>query len=617
MSTWQKNLFAALDTKSVVIIYGNVRDRYIDENNHIYENMTELINGLISQPGFPLQFQFRRICSDASGQERIVSDNRTIPQGRSQESIPDQENELSKTAPKEVAIPQNTTMSRLLAGWNKELRDSAKNTLAVIFYLDKIISYQSSYSDVDKEILLRLEKIVENISGNNRLIMVALQDSMIPIELYTFSPKVRLVSIPLPQQKERQLYLEHRLKTNLEHIKIISDLTDGLYLRDLDSIIESISVQASQGEIRKIINKYRLGEQEDYWGSLSIETLKKAENTFIDGAGYGVKGQDEAVKKVVDTLIVAKAGLSGINSESSAKPKGVLFFAGPSGVGKTFLAKKLAKFLFGFEDAFIRFDMSEYKEEHSVSKIIGSPPGYVGYERGGQLTNAVRDKPFSVVLFDEIEKAHPKIMDVFLQVLDDGRLTDSRGQTIFFSESVIIFTSNIGTRTTNSRGQPIDENSELNRIKSEAMDGVELHSKIREHFSNAVKNFFIQEISRPELLNRIGNNIISFNFIDNENIQKEIVKNQLNQIKTRYEENYKNEKFEMEYTNDLVEYFVKENKAQIAQFGGRAISNIIQDQIMPSLAKYSLGEMDNNASNPGAVFTINIQDNKIIINKTN
>ncbi|MHB9308697.1 AAA family ATPase, partial [Fusobacterium polymorphum] len=154
-----------------------------------------------------------------------------------------------------------------------------------------------------------------------------------------------------------------------------------------------------------------------------------------------------------------------------------LFFVGPTGVGKTELAKSLASFIFGDENACIRFDMSEYNHEHSDQRLVGAPPGYVGYEAGGQLTNAVKEKPFCVLLFDEIEKAHGRILDKFLQILEDGRLTDGKGETVYFSETIIIFTSNIGAAE-------VDSNIEPKEVKKQFVEKVQKH--------------FIEVLRRPE-----------------------------------------------------------------------------------------------------------------------
>ena len=191
----------------------------------------------------------------------------------------------------------------------------------------------------------------------------------------------------------------------------------------------------------------------------------------------------------------ARAGVVGLATGQASKPKAAFFFAGPTGTGKTFLAKKLAEYLFDTEEAFVRLDMSELKEEHTVSKLIGAPPGYIGYEEGGQLTNAVRERPFSVILFDEMDKAHPRIMDIFLQILDDGRVTDSRGQTVFFTESIIVFTSNIGARTINSNKQAIGERENLDRII--AKQKIWQHRGCKRTFYQGSIGIFLYEISRP------------------------------------------------------------------------------------------------------------------------
>ncbi|MDR1912729.1 MAG: AAA family ATPase [Helicobacteraceae bacterium] len=246
-------------------------------------------------------------------------------------------------------------------------------------------------------------------------------------------------------------------------------------------------------------------------------------------------------------------------------PKGVLFFVGPTGVGKTELSKTLAKFLFGDEQACIRFDMSEYAQENSDQKLIGAPPGYVGYEEGGQLTNAIKEKPFSVILFDEIEKAakpNPRILDIFLQILEDGRLTDSKGETAYFSESVIIFTSNLGAGEVSPAGSNEETAAEFIRI---------------------VKNYFDNEIKRPEILGRIGySNIVPFNFIRDREFMVEIAKSKLNPIKVAIDEKYR---LNLEFENETT--FIKHilDDADTAK-GGRDILNAINDKLLDGLALF-------------------------------
>jgi ATP-dependent Clp protease ATP-binding subunit ClpA len=204
-----------------------------------------------------------------------------------------------------------------------------------------------------------------------------------------------------------------------------------------------------------------------------------------------------------------------------------LFFAGPTGVGKTELAKSLTQLIFGDERAYLRFDMSEFAEEHTSARLLGAPPGYIGYDAGGELTNAVRQKPFSVILFDEIEKAHPRILDKFLQILEDGRLTDGRGDTAYFSEAVIVFTSNLGIYVENEHGQRVQ-----NVQPGDKYDVVE--SRVR----GAIADYFKFKLSRPEILNRIGDNIVVFNFITPD-IATRILDGMLNNVINRVKEEHR------------------------------------------------------------------------------
>ncbi len=196
-----------------------------------------------------------------------------------------------------------------------------------------------------------------------------------------------------------------------------------------------IPLQANK--IWQLVDFYKFGERNDPWEQLNKERLE----TASDELSKGVIGQESAIEAVTTMLSSARVGLSmSTKAGRSGKPKGVFFFVGSTGVGKTELAKAMTKLVFGNEEAFARFDMSEYREENADQKLIGAPPGFVGYESGGQLTNRVIEQPYSILLFDEIEKANPKILDKFLQILEDGRLTDSKGQTAYFNQTAIIFT---------------------------------------------------------------------------------------------------------------------------------------------------------------------------------
>ena len=213
-----------------------------------------------------------------------------------------------------------------------------------------------------------------------------------------------------------------------------------------------------------------------------------------------VKGQDHAIVHVLDII---KRAITGVGSPRRGnRPRGVAFLAGPTGVGKTELAKTITHLLFGDESAYIRFDMSEFSAEHSDQRLIGAPPGYVGYDVGGELTNAVREKPFSVVLFDEIEKAHPRILDKFLQILDDGVLTSGRGDRVYFSETFIIFTSNLGIYRLDQGGARVP-----NVSPDDPFDVVQ--ARVRDEIGQHFKVI----LNRPEILNRIGDNILVFDFI--------------------------------------------------------------------------------------------------------
>jgi ATP-dependent Clp protease ATP-binding subunit ClpA len=271
-----------------------------------------------------------------------------------------------------------------------------------------------------------------------------------------------------------------------------------------------------------------------------------------------VVGQDEAVQKVSDAIKRSRAGIADPN-----RPIGSFLLLGPTGVGKTELTKALAEFLFDDENALIRVDMSEYMEKHSVSKIIGSPPGYVGHEEGGNLTEMVRHRPYSVVLFDEIEKAHPEVFNILLQVLDNGRLTDAKGRLVNFKNTVIILTSNIGA-------EHIDRMTRLGFSAAERSEN-ESYLQAKDKVMDSLKEYF-----RPEFINRLDE-IIIFNILSTEAIQ-EIVKKQIAIVEERLRE----KEITLTVSESVLSYLAKEGYNP--RYGARPLKRLIQSKILTQVA---------------------------------
>jgi ATP-dependent Clp protease ATP-binding subunit ClpC len=272
-----------------------------------------------------------------------------------------------------------------------------------------------------------------------------------------------------------------------------------------------------------------------------------------------VIGQNEAIRKVVKSIRRNRAGLKDPN-----KPIGTFIFLGPTGVGKTHLAKVLAKFLFDSEDALVRIDMSEYMEKFAVSRLIGAPPGYVGYEEGGQLTEKIRRRPYSIVLLDEIEKAHPDVFHLLLQVMDDGVLTDSFGRRVDFKNTIVIMTSNIGSRQLKDFGQGVGfSTSAKQAASSDYARGV---------IENALKKAFA-----PEFLNRIDD-VVIFESLEREDIHK-IIDIELKHLYERLS----TMGFQVVITSPAKDFIVE--KGWDAQFGARPLKRAIQKYVEDALAE--------------------------------
>lgn len=342
----------------------------------------------------------------------------------------------------------------------------------------------------------------------NTLLWIVEKEGDLPDWFIVGNPRLRHIPVPRPDNRARRALAPALLKPLVgaaqatpESMKKALDKfvddTEGMLLLDVNSISVLARVEGVPlDKIADAVRRYKVGVTEDPWLQIGREKIRNAES-FIR---QRVKGQPDAVVHMLDIVKRAVTGVGG--GRRGGRPRGVAFLAGPTGVGKTELAKTITSLLFGDESAYIRFDMSEFSAEHADQRLLGAPPGYIGYDAGGELTNAIREKPFSVVLFDEIEKAHPRVLDKFLQILDDGVLTSGRGDRVYFSEALIVFTSNLGIYKMTESGE-----RELNVSPQESYEVVKqkVESEVERHFK------FV--LNRPEILNRMGENIIVFDFI--------------------------------------------------------------------------------------------------------
>lgn len=370
----------------------------------------------------------------------------------------------------------------------------------------------------EKHGIEKVQKIRSEIENVNHLIEKAKEE-------YNLTKAAELQYGKLPQ-----------LQQELEREEAASDTADNTLLRD----------RVTDEEIAKIVSR---------WTGIPVSKLVESERSKLLNLESilhnRVIGQDEAVHKVSDAILRSRAGIKDPN-----RPVGSFLFLGPTGVGKTELAKALTAALFDDEKSLVRIDMSEYMEKYSVSRLIGAPPGYVGYDEGGQLTEAVRRKPYSVVLFDEIEKAHPDVFNVLLQVLDDGRITDSHGKTVDFKNTIIILTSNLGSDII------LDGINEKGEISSEARNKV----------SELLKRSF-----RPEFLNRLDE-IIFYRPLTKENI-KGIVDLKIAEISERLKE----QRIGVKVTPAAIEQIIEQSFDPI--YGARPIKRFIQSNIETLIAR--------------------------------
>ena len=400
--------------------------------------------------------------------------------------------------------------------------------------------------DNEKASIMQVQKLREEIENKNK----ALEKAQREYDLETAS---RLQYAEIPALKTQLETLEKTLSRETG--------TSRTLLRD----------RITEEEIARIVAR---------WTGIPVAKLIEGEREKLlrlaDTLHERVIGQDEAVDAVADAILRSRAGIADPN-----RPIGSFLFLGPTGVGKTELAKTLAHSLFDDEKNIVRIDMSEYMEKHAVSRLIGAPPGYVGYDEGGQLTEAVRRKPYSVVLFDEVEKAHPDVFNILLQVLDDGRITDGQGRTVDFKNTVIILTSNLGS--------------------SAILDGIE-HGEISEE-TKAEVNKLLKVSFRPEFLNRLDE-IVFFKPLEESEIGK-IVRLFASELQDRLEE----KQITLVLNDEAVSYIIEHGYDPV--YGARPLKRFMQRKLETTIAKTLLG----GDFAEGDTMAVRVKDDELVIEK--
>jgi ATP-dependent Clp protease ATP-binding subunit ClpB len=451
--------------------------------------------------------------------------------------------------------------------------------------------------EVEREALMR--EISRDKQPQNKEAKVRMKD--IEKEIANLKEKTRELELKWKNEKEtvqeiREIRKElESLRLEAENSEMRADLGRVAEIRygtipDLQNKLEMKlsrlkKLQKSRRILKEEITTEDIASVVARWTGIPLEKMLEEElkklSLIEDELRLRVVGQDIAIKKISDVVRRSRAGISDPN-----KPIGSFIFLGPTGVGKTELTKALAQFMFNDDKALIRVDMSEYTERHSVSKLIGSPPGYVGYDESGNLTESVRHRPYSVVLFDEIEKAHPEVLNILLQVLDEGRLTDAKGRVVNFKNTIIILTSNLGSNF-------IEKMESLGFTNNSKKDE---YSQTKEKVLDALKDYF-----RPEFLNRLDE-IIVFDILSSEVIRS-IVDIKIKIIRERLI----GKGIELDISNESLSYLAQEGYNP--HYGARPLGRLIQNKILNPVANFIIS----NKIKKGDTVYVSIKENELVV----
>lgn len=594
--SWQIELSNFIGVKSLFTLEGNVDDIYpfvvADQAAVSFDPLEKVLEKIFGARGYllilcdPLH-GIRTV--ESSGSASVVEEATALARNLNSD-VRRSNPALDAESPEDRApfvlnrLVENSMVIRA-AMTNRLEAAGAKPIVCAVNLANRLTSNPTDLTAEENAVFMNLLIAVRDAirpDGRNMNTVVTISDrtASLPPWFYQGNPSQRSIAIPAPDRAVRASFVEYAFGATKHEIsekartKFI-DTTDSMKLLELDEIRRLfLSDHLRQGEedpselLVGLVEMYKYGIRENRWA----EVAEKLREDPLEVLKRRVKGQDRALERIVTVLKRSVMGLSGMQHSSAGKPKGVLFLAGPTGTGKTEVVKAVTELLFGDERSYKRFDMSEYSAENADQKLFGAPPGYVGYDQGGQLTNAVRENPFTVLLFDEIEKAHPSIMDKFLQILEDGRMTDGQGNTVYFGETLIFFTSNAGVseevrdisgrvverRTVIQPGEPYEE------MERKVIDALSVHFK-------------------PEVMGRIGDNVVVFNYISQEASQL-IACSQIERINRGIKAKFD---IAIQLTDDAFELlFIKARRPEVVDKGGRGIGNLVESEYLNPLSSY-------------------------------
>jgi ATP-dependent Clp protease ATP-binding subunit ClpA len=584
---WARELEKSLITNSQFLMWGNIYDIYPvhgEDNMISLMELSRFLNEIFIKNEYDAVLYFEPIggISLISGDEIRVKDVLGI--------------NIKKGTPLKLSLSK-------LADLLEQIDIQRELSIGTIFNYGSRLDGGFISSSQLSEFYYKLFRILQNSTPKriqnrdfaqyNIICILVDKENDIPAWYITDNKKIKNILISKPDFISRRFVIKSLFRMirgfneaseeqQRVYESIFIDQTNELYLYEIKSIVLlALKENIYYTDILEAVNRYKLGIIENEWAKISYSKLLNARSIL----SKSVMGQDSAIIKVSDILKRAYFNLSGSQfSKYPNKPKGIMFFAGPTGVGKTELAKSITKLIFGNESSYIRFDMSEFSAEHTSQRLLGAPPGYVGYETGGELINAIKKNPFSVILFDEIEKAHPKIMDVFLQILDDGRITSAKGETVYFNETIIIFTSNLGVYSLKNGGRVVNIDSNMD------------YDTVSKTILYSIDNYFKHTLQRPEILNRIGQNIVVFDFI-RKDIAQRIFNKMLSSILDRLQDGFN---IKLSFKRVVLDS-LRDKCLSDLSMGGRGVGNRLEDIFINPLSR--------------ALFEINAKNgDKLIIN---